>query len=261
MRLDKELVIRGLAPTRSKAQELLYNKYVKLNGNITTKSSTNVNDEDVIEIISNDTLKYVSRGGLKLDKAINEFNIDFNNKNVMDIGSSTGGFTDCALQYGANKVIAIDVGTNVMVDELRNDKRVELYEQLNIKDASNDLFNNIDIIVSDVSFISIKRVIDKIVEQSNKYDMVLLIKPQFECGKDNADKYKGIILDKEIHLNILKDITKYLSDRDYYINDICVSPIKGGDGNIEYLIYVRPSNNNMNINYKELIDNAFKKVK
>ena len=261
MRLDKELVIRGLAPTRAKAQELISNNKVKINGKIVSKASYSINDEDNIEILPNDTLKYVSRGGLKLDKAINEFDIDFNNKNVMDIGSSTGGFTDCALKHGAKRIVAIDVGTDVMVDELRHNDKVDLHEQLNIKDATNELFNNIDIIVSDVSFISIKRVIDKIIEQSNKYDMVLLIKPQFECGKDIADKYKGIILDKEVHFNILKDITNYLSDREYYINNICVSPIKGGDGNIEYLIYVRPTNNNMNTNYKELIDDAFKKVK
>ncbi len=261
MRLDKELVIRGLAPTRAKSQELIKNNKVKINGKLENKTSFMVNDEDNIEILPNDTLKYVSRGGLKLDKAINEFNIDFDNKNIMDIGSSTGGFTDCSLKHGANKIIAIDVGTDVMVDELRNNDKVELHEQLNIKDASSDLFRDIDIIVSDVSFISIKRVIDKISEQSNKFDMVLLIKPQFECGKDIADKYKGIILDKEVHLNILKDITKYLSDNNYYINSLCVSPIKGGDGNIEYLAYIKPTNNNNNINYKELIDNAFKKVK
>ena len=261
MRLDKELVERGLAPTRTKAQELIDNKYVKVNGKIITKASFSINDEDTIEIISNDTLKYVSRGGLKLEEAINNFNIDFIDKIVMDIGSSTGGFTDCALQHGAKKVIAIDVGTDIMVEPLRSDSRIDLHEQLNLKDIPSKLFNDIDIIVSDVSFISIKREIDKICDQDKKYDLILLIKPQFECGKDIADKYKGIILDKEVHYNILKDITNYLNDREYYINNICVSPIKGGDGNIEYLIYVRPNSNNKNINYKELIDNAFKKVK
>ena len=182
----------------------------------------------------------------------------------MDIGSSTGGFTDCSLQHGAKKVIGIDVGTNIMVEPLRNDKRVELHAQLNIKDVTKDLFKNVDIIVSDVSFISIKRVIDKISEQDNRFDLVLLIKPQFECGKEIADKYKGIILDKDVHLSILKDITKYLEERFYYINNICESPIKGGDGNIEYLIYVKSTYNpeqTYNINYKEIINNAFKKVK
>ena len=263
-RLDVELVKQELVPSRAKAQELIKNKSVKINGKLATKASIMINDEDNIEILPNDTLKYVSRGGLKLDKAINEFNIDFNNKIVMDIGSSTGGFTDCALKHGASKVIAIDVGTNVMVDELRKDERVDLHEQLNIKDASSQLFDGVDIIVSDVSFISLKKVIDVIVKQDKKYDMVLLIKPQFECGKDIADKYKGIILDKEVHYNILKDITMYLENNKYYINNICASPIKGGDGNIEYLIYVRPTyteDTMYYVNYKELIDDTFKKVK
>ena len=264
MRLDKELVERGLAPTRSKAQELIDNKYVKVNGKIVTKASYSINNNDNIEILLNDTLKYVSRGGLKLEEAIKEFKYDFKDKIIMDIGSSTGGFTDCALQHGAKKVIAIDVGTDVMVEPLKSDSRVDLHEQLNLKDIPSELFNDVDIIVSDVSFISIKREIDKICEQDNKYDLILLIKPQFECGKDIANKYKGIILDKDVHYNILKDITKYLDDRNYYINNMCVSPIKGGDGNIEYLIYVRPTYNTDTmyyINYKELIDDAFKKVK
>ena len=256
-RLDKELVIRNLVSSRSKASELIDNKCVLVNDKIITKQSYMCNEDDDIKVLENDILKYVSRAGLKLEHAVNTFNIDLTNKVVMDIGSSTGGFTQVSLESGASKVIAIDVGTDVMVEPLRSDSRVELHENLNIKDAPKDLFSKVDFIVSDVSFISIKRVIDKVVEQDNKFDMVLLIKPQFECGKEIADKYKGVILDKDIHLNILKDITKYLEDRKYYINDICASPIKGGDGNIEYLIYVKPTNNFNNINYKELIDRTF----
>lgn len=263
-RLDVEIVERGLLKSRAKAKELIKDKKIKINSKIETKPAYMVNDKDIIEIIPNDTLKYVSRGGLKLDKAINEFNIDLSNKVIMDIGSSTGGFTDCALQHGASKVIAIDVGTNVMVEELRNDSRVDLHENLNLKNIPKDYFNDVDVVVSDVSFISLKHVIDKVTEQTKTFDMVLLVKPQFECGKEIANKYKGIILDKEVHYNILKDITKYLEDRKYYINNMCASPIKGGDGNIEYLIYVRPSYDQDSmyyINYKELIDDAFKKVK
>ena len=264
MRLDKELVSRGLVSTRAKAQELIKDKKVKINNKIETKQSYMVNDIDNIEILPNDTLKYVSRGGLKLEEAIDEFKIDLKDKIVMDIGSSTGGFTDCSLQHGAKKVIAIDVGTNVMVPELREDKRVELHENLNLKDIPKSYFKDVDVIVSDVSFISLKHVINRVLEQDKKFDMILLVKPQFECGKEIADKYKGIILDKEIHYNILKDITNYLDDNKYYINNVCASPIKGGDGNIEYLIYVRPTYDTDSmyfIKYKELIDDAFKKVK
>ena len=189
MRLDKELVIRNLAPTRTKSQELINYNYVKVNGKIISKLAFDVKENDSIEIILNDTLKYVSRGGLKLEHAICEFNIDFNNKIIMDIGSSTGGFTDCSLKHGAKKVIAIDVGTNVMVDSLRNNPNVSLNEQLNIKDASSKLFKDVDIIISDVSFISIKKVLDRIIKENKKFDLVILIKPQFECGQEIATKY------------------------------------------------------------------------
>ena len=263
MRLDKELVNRGLVPTRAKAQELIKLRKVKINGFIESKQSYMVNDIDNIEILPNDTLKYVSRGGLKLEEAINKFNLDLKNKTIMDIGSSTGGFTDCALQHGAKKVIAIDVGTDVMVPELRKDERIELHENLNLKDIPHSFFDDVDLIVSDVSFISLKYVIDKVLEQDKKYDMILLVKPQFECGKAIADRYKGIILNKEIHFKILFNITRYLEKNKYYINNLTMSPIKGGDGNIEYLAYIRPTNDTDSmyyINYKELIDDAFKKV-
>jgi 23S rRNA (cytidine1920-2'-O)/16S rRNA (cytidine1409-2'-O)-methyltransferase len=256
-RLDKELVIRGLVSSRSKASELIDNKKVLVDGKIITKQSFMCDETNDIKILENDILKYVSRAGLKLDHAVKSFNINFNDKVVMDVGSSTGGFTQVALENGASKVVAIDVGTDVMVEPLRSDNRVELHEQLNIKDAPNSLFKDVNYIVSDVSFISIKRVIDKVCEQDKKYNMILLIKPQFECGKDIADKYKGVILDKDIHISILKDIFKYLQDRDYYVNNLDVSPIKGGDGNIEYLINVSNMNELNNINIKTIVDRAF----
>ena len=257
MRLDKELVNRSLVPTRTKAEELIKNNYVKVNNKIITKPSFDIKDTDIITILDNDTLKYVSRGGLKLEKAINSFNLDFKDKIIMDIGSSTGGFTDCSLKHNASKVIAIDVGTNVMVDILRNNPKVELHEQLNIKEAPSILFKDIDIIVSDVSFISIKKVLDRIVKEPKKYELVFLIKPQFECGKDIADKYKGIILNKEIHINILNDVISYFKDKGYYLTNLTASPIHGGDGNIEYLAFFTNKENNINI--KEVVNNAFNK--
>jgi len=258
MRLDKELVLRNMAPTRTKAQELISNNYVKVNDKIISKLSFDIKENDIINIVSNDTLKYVSRGGLKLEKAINEFDLNFNNKIIMDIGSSTGGFTDCSLKYGAKKVIAIDVGTNVMVDILRNNPLVELHENLNIKDASSKLFKDIDIIVSDVSFISIKKVLDRIKKEDKMYELVILIKPQFECGYDIATKYKGVILNKDIHLNILNDVISYFEQNNYYLNNLTSSPIKGGDGNIEYLAHFN-NNYKKKINYRNLIEKAFEK--
>lgn len=259
-RIDKELVIRNLAPSRSKAQELINSSLVKCNNKIINKCNYMVNTNDEISIIENDKLKYVSRGGLKLEKAINEFNIDFNNKNVMDIGSSTGGFCDCALEHGAKNIIAIDVGSNLLHEKLRNDSRILLFEQTNFKDLEYHYFNNIDIITCDVSFISLNKIINKIYNEDILVDMICLIKPQFECGKDIADKYKGVILNKEIHKNILNKVINEMNSFSFYVKDITYSPIKGRDGNIEYLCYISNKNNincNIDFNINSLINRAF----
>lgn len=188
-RLDKEIVVRGLTPSRSKSQELINSSFVSVNGKIINKCNYMVDDVDDITILENDTLKYVSRGGLKLEGAINKFNIDFKNKRVMDIGSSTGGFCDCALKHGASFIRAIDVGTNLLHESLRNDNRIELHEQTNFKSLEHKYFTDIDIMTCDVSFISLIKIIEKISKENIKIDMICLIKPQFECGKEVADKY------------------------------------------------------------------------
>ena len=261
-RIDKEIVNRNLVESRSKVQELISNGFVECNGKIVKKSSFQVNESDEIKILENETLKYVSRGGLKLEKAINKFKIDMNNKVVMDIGSSTGGFTDCALQHGAKKVIAIDVGTDVMDKSLRLDNRIELHEKTNIKNLEHKYFENIDIITTDVSFISIKKIIDKIYQEQIKVDLICLIKPQFECGKELADKYKGIILNKSIHISIIKDIINYFKQKDFYIKELDSSPIRGGDGNIEYVSYFSNKDNDIkSINIEEIVKKAFKEQK
>ena len=214
-RIDKEIVNRNLVASRSKVQELISNGFVECNGKIVKKSSFQVNELDEIKILENETLKYVSRGGLKLEKAINKFKIDMNNKVVMDIGSSTGGFTDCALQHGAKKVIAIDVGTDVMDKSLRLDNRIELHEKTNIKNLEHKYFENIDIITTDVSFIS-----------------------------------------------IIKDIINYFKQKDFYIKELDSSPIRGGDGNIEYVSYFSNKDNGIkSINIEEIVKKAFKEQK
>ena len=154
-RLDKELLVRGLVPSRTKAQELISNNLVMCNGEVISKMNYMVSQADEIKIIESDTLKYVSRGGLKLEKAINEFNIDCNGLRIMDIGSSTGGFSDCALQHGASHITAVDVGTNLLHESLRNNKLIDLHEQTNFKDFDSKYFKDIDLMVCDVSFISL----------------------------------------------------------------------------------------------------------
>ena len=257
-RLDKELVSRSLAPTRAKAQELIKSGNVKVNNIVVLKSSVDISPTDTIEIIDTSTLKYVSRAGLKLEKAINTFNLDLNNKVVMDIGSSTGGFTDCALQGGAKSVIAVDVGTNLMHPTLRNNSKVELYEQTNIKDLPNEKFSDIDYITIDVSFVSLSKIIDKIALAGCKADIIALIKPQFECGKAIADRYKGVILNQKIHQDILSSTIDMFNTFGYTLLNLTFSPITGGDGNIEYISHFTPSATTpKTINLKQLISSAF----
>ncbi|MBP5204564.1 TlyA family RNA methyltransferase [bacterium] len=257
-RLDKELLNRNLALSRSKAQDLIKSNLVYVNDKLINRAGFFVLDTDDIKIKENDIQKYVSRGGLKLEKAINEFNIDFTDLNVLDIGSSTGGFCDCALQHGANSILAIDVGTNLLHESLRKDSRITLYEQTDFREIGSDKFHNIDIITCDVSFISLKPIIKKIHDEKIKIDGIFLIKPQFECGKEVATRYKGIILNKKEHSRILDDLFQYFNKNDFYIKNITYSPIKGGDGNIEYLVYLSNKiDKNIEINIEELVNKAF----
>ncbi len=261
-RLDKELVNRNLAPSRSKSQELITSNLVKVGDKIISKANHQVTETDIITILENDKLKYVSRGGLKLEKAINSFNIDFKDLIVMDIGSSTGGFCDCALKHGAKKVIAIDVGTNLLHESLRNNEKIDLHEQTNFKELPHVYFEQINIITCDVSFISLKQIIAKIAQENIKIEAICLIKPQFEAGKKIASKYKGIILNKEIHKTIINDMINYLNSLNFFIKGLTSSPITGGDGNIEYLVYISNKvNKNIEVNINELVSNTFKSIK
>lgn len=261
-RIDKELVNRGLVPSRSKAQELIEAELVKCNDKIISKSNYLVDENDSITILENDKLKYVSRAGLKLEKAINEFKVDFTNLKVMDIGSSTGGFCDCALKHGASHITAIDVGTNLLHESLRSNIKIDLHEQTNFKSLDSKYFKDIDIMTCDVSFISLKQIFTKIKSENIDVDIICLIKPQFEAGKDIATKYKGIILNKEVHINIIKDLMNYFNSIGFYVKDLTSSPITGGDGNIEYLAYVSNKvNKNKSIDIKDLVFKAFKNTK
>ncbi len=260
-RLDFELVKRGLVKSRTKAQELIKSGYVLCNGEVVNKSGKQILATDKIIITNNDYLKYVSRGGLKLEKALTEFGVDLHNKIVMDIGSSTGGFTDCAIQHGARKVIAIDVGTEVMDKGLRSNIKVELYENTNIKDLELSFFADVDYITIDVSFISIIKVFERIAKSNIEIEIIGLIKPQFECGKEIASKYKGVILDKKIHKKVISKTISKINKLGFFLRDVISSPIKGGDGNIEYLTYfTNRTNQNQNTDLAEIINNVFKSL-
>lgn len=257
-RLDKELVERSLVHTRSKAQELIKNGKVKVNNKIISKSGLDVSSIDIIEITDTSTLKYVSRAGLKLEKAINSFNLDLNNKIVMDIGSSTGGFTDCALQHGASKVIAVDVGTNLMHQSLRQNPKVELFEQTNIKDLPSEKFKNLDYITIDVSFVSLSKIFEKLASEKTSATIIALIKPQFECGKAIADKFKGVIQSPSIHKDVIENVIAMANGYGFNIHNLDYSPITGGDGNIEYIsLFDISSNKCESINLNQIITSAF----
>lgn len=236
MRLDMYLASNNYFKTRSKAQQAIKDGIIYVNNNQITKTGYEINDEDKIEI-KGDILKYVSRGGLKLEKALKEWNIILTGKIMIDIGSSTGGFSDVAIQNGVSKIYAIDVGTDQFDKELAKNPIIHLYENTDFRIIDNDIIKDANIATIDVSFISVTKLIDKIKELTNINEIVCLIKPQFECGMEIAAKYKGVIKDENIRLETIKKIVQAFEEIGYNNIGICESPIKGGDGNIEYLAY------------------------
>ncbi len=256
MRLDNYLVENGLISSRSKAQMAIKNGSIYVDGKCIKKNSFNILN-NLVEI-KGELLKYVSRAGYKLEKAIKEFNLDLTNKVMMDIGSSTGGFSDCALKNNIGKIYAIDVGTNQMVDEIKNNEKVFLFENTDFRNINENDYIDTNLITIDVSFISVTKLLDKINKLKNVNEIICLIKPQFECGKDIADKYKGIILNKDIHFEIINKIIKEFNKIGFYNNGFTYSPIKGGSGNIEYLVYLTKENNNYKCDINNVIDEVFK---
>ena len=254
-RLDSYLVTHNLVTSRSKGQYEIEKGNVLVNGKVVTKVSFKVSDEDEVEV--KDAFDYVSRGALKLLKAKDIFKIDFSNKIMLDIGSSTGGFSEVALRNNIKKVIAVDVGKDQFDNKLKSDSRVDLYEGTDIRDY--EVKDKIDIVTIDVSFISVTKFIDKLSVISPN-EIVLLIKPQFECGKEVADKYKGIPLNKEVHKDVINNIINSFNNINYNIQDLTYSPITGGSGNIEYLAYFT-KDNNKKINIDNVINEGFNNLK
>lgn len=236
-RLDVFLVKNGFYETRNKAQNAIESNDVKVDQKIINSSSYKVDENNKIEIVSN-SLPYVSRGGLKLEKALNVFKIDLKDKIVLDIGASTGGFTDCSLQNGAKKVYALDVGENQLHDSLKNNIKVISLEKTNFRTINIEEYKkyNIDIIVVDVSFISLSYIFEnasKILDQ-DKY-MICLIKPQFETNKKEHNK-NGVVNNPKTHLQVIKNVMEYANKFGLHINKLDYSPIKGDkSGNIEYI--------------------------
>ena len=237
-RLDIILVKKGLAPSRELAKAFIMEGRVYINGVKADKAGEKTDCEADITVKDN-SRKYVSRGGYKLEKAISEFGIDLNGLVCMDIGASTGGFTDCMLQNGADRVYSIDVGYGQLAWSLRNDSRVVCMEKTNVRHVKKgDIPDIPDFASVDVSFISLEKVLLPVLEvMSSSGRIVCLIKPQFEAGRDKVGK-KGVVRDKGVHAEVIKKIIDFALQNGLGIIDISYSPIRGPEGNIEYLIYM-----------------------
>ncbi len=238
-RLDVLLVKRALAPSREKAKAMIMSGNVFVDGQREDKAGTTFSEDVSIEIHGN-TLKYVSRGGLKLEKAMDHFQITLKDCVCMDIGASTGGFTDCMLQNGAKKVYAVDVGYGQFAWKLRQDERVVCMEKTNIRYVTpKDIGEVLDFASVDVSFISLTKVLGPAKELLREGgQMVCLIKPQFEAGREKVGK-KGVVREIAVHREVIEKVMGFAKEIGFSILNLEYSPIKGPEGNIEYLLHIR----------------------
>ncbi len=236
-RLDVLLVEKGICESREKAKTNIMAGLIFVDGQRVDKAGEKVKvDADIV--FKGEKLKYVSRGGLKLEKAMNTFGIDLTDKVCMDIGASTGGFTDCMLQNNASKVFAVDVGYGQFAWKLRTDERVVCMEKTNIRYVTpEDIGVALDFASIDVSFISLRTIMPAVKALlGDKGEVVALIKPQFEAGRDKVGK-KGVVRDKEVHLEVINTIVNFLMENELNVLGLSYSPIKGPEGNREYLVY------------------------
>ena len=238
-RLDVLLVEQGFAASREKAKAIIMSGSVFVNGQREDKAGTTFDPAKSAIEVKGHTLKYVSRGGLKLEKAMAQFNITLEDKVCMDIGASTGGFTDCMLQNGAGKVYSVDVGHGQLAWSLRNDERVVCMEKTNFRYLTReDIQDELDFASVDVSFISLSKILLPARRILKDYgQMVCLIKPQFEAGKDKVGK-KGVVREQSVHQEVIEKIYLLADILGFRILGLEYSPIKGPEGNIEYLIYI-----------------------
>lgn len=237
-RLDILLVEKGLAGSRERAKRMIMAGEVLVDGQKVDKAGTTVKREADIRLLGND-IPYVSRGGLKLAKAMETFGISMSGKVAADIGASTGGFTDCMLQNGAVKVYAIDVGYGQLAWKLRTDERVVNMERTNIRNVTVDMFESpLDFASIDVAFISLTKVLPVAYELlKDEGEIAALIKPQFEAGKDKVGK-KGVVRDPAVHLEVIQRIVEFSQELGFAVRGLTFSPVKGPEGNIEYLVWL-----------------------
>ncbi len=264
-RLDKYLTDLGYFDTKSKAAAAIIAGNVKINDEYITKAGFQINPakEYDIEVKS---MPYVSRGGFKLKKAIDTFQPDIKDRVCFDAGASTGGFTDCLLQNGAKFVYAADVGYGQLDWKIRSDNRVKTIEKTNLKICSfEDIYNPedevADFLVSDLSFISLTKVLENLKKllKPDFHEMICLIKPQFEAGKDKIEK-GGVVRSKEIHVEVINNVLDFAKSLGYSIEGLTYSSIKGPAGNIEYLVWLTTDKKSTNFEIDKIVNDAFEKL-
>lgn len=263
-RLDIALTERGFAESREKAKALIMAGIVYVNNQKSDKAGNTVKPQDIIEV-RGETLKYVSRGGLKLEKAMKSFDISLDGCICADIGASTGGFTDCMLGNGADKVYSIDVGYGQLAWKLRTDSRVVNLERTNFRYVTREQVpDELDFASVDVSFISLYHILPvlrTLLKEGGR--AVCLIKPQFEAGKENVGK-KGVVRDKAVHIAVIEKIVRLINENNFSLLGLDFSPIKGPEGNIEYLCFIEKSGNPeilCEITAEELVEESYKALK
>ena len=245
MRLDRALVAKLLFDTESDAQEAIDERKVSVNGSIAISHGFMVAPSDELLVIV--PPKYVSRGGFKLEAAIAEFDLDLKDMRVLDVGASTGGFTDCALQHGAQEVVALDIGKNLLHEKIAGDARVAVVENTNAREINSFVKDNkpnfdklFDIAVVDLSFISVHEVLGSVLSAlKNEGTVIVLVKPQFEASKNEADKASGVITDSAIHSRVCQEVAAMATGLGCDVQGIIESPIRGHDGNHEFLLVAK----------------------
>ena len=262
-RLDKYLTDLGYFDSKSKAASAILAGHVKINDEYITKAGFQINPSKEYDIQVK-SMPYVSRGGFKLKKALDTFPVKVNGRICLDAGASTGGFTDCLLQNGAKFVYAADVGYGQLDWKIRSDKRVKAIERTNLKICSfDDIYAEnepvADLLVSDLSFISLTKVLENLKKllSPDFHEMICLIKPQFEAGKEKVEK-GGVVKNKKVHTEVIENVINFAKNLGYTINGLTFSSIKGPSGNIEYLVWLSTENSNQPDYYiKTIVDSAF----
>ena len=262
-RLDKYLTDLGYFETKSKAAAAILAGHVKINDEYITKAGFQINPTKEYEIVVK-SMPFVSRGGFKLKKALDTFPVKIEGRICLDAGASTGGFTDCLLQNGAKFVYAADVGYGQLDWKIRSDERVKTIERTNLKNcAFEEIYSEnepiADLLVSDLSFISLTKVLPNLKNllSPDFHEMILLIKPQFEAGKEKVEK-GGVVRDKKVHQEVIEIVINCAKELNYSINDLTFSSIKGPSGNIEYLIWLSSHNENKaTLDIKNIVETAF----